>query len=158
LQFTESINTEYDKITGKKIVKERLVIIDNSILWITGFVQFQYEGKDKIIQPGANAIKSALMILDSIIINPSEPLLNPYSTLRQPLTVLEYALSKFHIKTNQPLAVLREGFRTLKDRDKDKDNIVKQKKNENGKFSGNFKAQGEELFAERNKRYIAKDE
>ena len=34
-----------------------------------------------------------------------------------------------------------------KDKDKDKDTITKNKKN--GKFSGNFKAQGEELFAER---------
>jgi len=36
----------------------------------------------------------------------------------------------------------------IKDKDKDKD-IVKLKKEKNGKFSGNFKAQGEELFAER---------
>lgn len=38
----------------------------------------------------------------------------------------------------------------IKDKDKDKDkDIVKLKKNQNEKFSGNFKAQGEELFANR---------
>ena len=38
----------------------------------------------------------------------------------------------------------------IKDKSKDKDkDIVKLKKEKNGKFSGNFKAQGEELFAER---------
>jgi len=35
----------------------------------------------------------------------------------------------------------------IKDKSKDKDiSIVKHKKNENGKFSGNFKSQGEEFF------------
>lgn len=38
----------------------------------------------------------------------------------------------------------------IKDKSKDKDkDIVKLKKEKNGKFSGNFKAQGEELFAQR---------
>jgi hypothetical protein len=42
----------------------------------------------------------------------------------------------------------------IKDKDKDKDkDIVKPKKEKNGKFSGNFKAQGEELFAERFSRH-----
>ena len=39
-----------------------------------------------------------------------------------------------------------------KDKDKDKD-IVKPKNEKNGKFSGNFKSQGEELFAERFSRH-----
>ena len=37
----------------------------------------------------------------------------------------------------------------VKDKDKDKDNIVKLKNQKNGKFSGNFKAQGEELYVAR---------
>ena len=38
----------------------------------------------------------------------------------------------------------------IKDKDKDKDkDIIKHKNSKNGKFSGNFKAQGEELFADR---------
>ena len=42
----------------------------------------------------------------------------------------------------------------IKDKSKDKDkDIVKLKNEKNGKFSGNFKAQGEELFAERFSRH-----
>lgn len=42
----------------------------------------------------------------------------------------------------------------VKDKDKDKDiNTVKHKKTENGKHFVNFKAQGEELFADRDKRF-----
>ena len=41
----------------------------------------------------------------------------------------------------------------IKDKDKDKDkDSSNTKKSKNGKFSGNFKAQGEELFAERRSR------
>lgn len=41
----------------------------------------------------------------------------------------------------------------VKDKDKDMDNcIVTNAKNKNGKFSGNFKSQGEEVFAERIRR------
>lgn len=41
-------------------------------------------------------------------------------------------------------------YRIIKDKDKDKDkDIIKHKNSKNGKFSGNFKAQGEELFADR---------
>ena len=35
------------------------------------------------------------------------------------------------------------------DKDKDKDNISLTKNEKNGKFSGNFKSQGEELYAQR---------
>ena len=43
-----------------------------------------------------------------------------------------------------------------KDKDKDKDNTAITKNSKNGKFSGNFKAQGEELFADRNRRFTQK--
>ena len=72
-KFVTSINTEYDKMTGTNTKKERLVVIGNSILWITGFIQFQYEGKNKIVVATANAVNSALYLLDSIQFNPSEP-------------------------------------------------------------------------------------
>jgi hypothetical protein len=146
--FVTSLNTEYDKITGQSVTKDRVIILNSNMLWITGFLQFQYEGKDKVISYSANAVKSALYILDSIKFNPSEPfrtLPNP----SEPLSVLEYAIVKLHIRANQPLAVFVQGLRTLKDKDKDKDKVVKQKKNENEKFSGNFKAQGEEFFLNR---------
>ena len=74
LDFVESINTEYDKISGEKIIKERLVLLKDNYLWITGFVQFQYEGKDRLIKATNNMVKGALFILDSIKFNPCQPL------------------------------------------------------------------------------------
>jgi hypothetical protein len=45
-------------------------------------------------------------------------------------------------------------YRIIKDKYKDKDkDIVKLKRDKDGKFSGNFKAQGEELFASRANKY-----
>ncbi len=157
VSFISSINTEYDKMTGKKSIKERLKLVNNTMLWITGFIQFQYEGKDKTISYSANAVRGALWMLDNIKINPSEP----FRTLPNPseqLGLLEYGITHLHIKVKEPLPVFVEGLRTLMDKDKDKDNKFNQKKNENGKFSGNFKAQGEELYAERDRRYRPKNE
>lgn len=71
--FVSSINTEYDKMTGQKSVKERVKLVNNNMLWLTGFVQFQYEGKDKIISYKVNAVRGALWILYNTKINPSEP-------------------------------------------------------------------------------------
>ena len=159
--FVSSVNTEYDKITGSNTIKERLIIINNSILWITGFIQFQYEGKNKIVVFGNNVVNSALYLLDSLLFSPSEPLIAPHSPL-EPLTALEYAIRGNHLRVSQPLPVLRQGLAALKDKDKDKDkdNTVKHKrhgKSENG-FSGNFKAQGEELFAERHRKRLEEDD
>jgi hypothetical protein len=151
--FVKLINTEYDKITGSTTNKDRIIIVHGNMLWITGFIQFQYESKEKIVPATANAVKSALFLLDSIKINPSKPfrtLPNP----SEPFSVLAYALEHLHIKSNQPLAVLREGFRTLKDKDKDRDNLVKQQNEKNnGKQIVNFKTQGEELFAKRDREH-----
>lgn len=147
LIFAEAINTEYDKISGDKVIKERVIFLSKTCLWVTGFVQFQYEGKDKLIKSTNNMVKGALFILDSIKFNPWQPL----ATLGNPcegLTVLEYALLQFHIKANEPLAVLRQGLATLKE--KERDNVlVKHKNSENGKQFINFKTQGEDLFAKR---------
>ena len=146
--FVSSINTEYDKMTGQKSVKERVKLVNNNMLWLTGFVQFQYEGKDKIISYKVNAVRGALWILYNTKINPSEP----FRTIPNPseqLSLLEYGIKHFHIKVKEPLPVFVEGLRTLMDKDKDKDNISLTKNEKNGKFSGNFKSQGEELYAQR---------
>lgn len=146
--FIDAINTEYDKITGDKITKERVVLLKDNTVWITGFVQFQYEGKDELVKVTNNMVKGAFLILDSIKFNPCQPL----PTLANPsakTTLLEQGLNQFYIKTNQGLAVLRQGLATLKEKERGKDNIVKLQKNENSKFSGNFKSQGEEFFLNR---------
>ena len=152
INFIESINTEYNKISGEKIIKDRLVLLKNNIIWITGFIQFQYEGKDKLVKPNNNLVKGALFILDSIIFNPCQPL----PTLANPCektTLLEQGLNGFHIKTNQGLAVLRQGLATLKEKERDKDNKLNTQHEKNGKQFVNFKAQGEELFAKRDKEH-----
>lgn len=62
------------------------------------------------------------------------------------------------LEKNNLISMIPESFGNdyliIKDKRKDKDkDIVKLKNETNGKFSGNFKAQGEELFAQRyNKR------
>jgi len=62
------------------------------------------------------------------------------------------------LEKNNLISMIPESFGNdyliIKDKDKDKDkDIVKPKNEKNGKFSGNFKSQGEELFAERFRRH-----
>lgn len=62
------------------------------------------------------------------------------------------------LEKNNLLSMIPESFGNdyliIKDKSKDKDkDIVKLKNEKNGKFSGNFKSQGEELFAERFSRH-----
>lgn len=127
-KFVDLLNTEYDKVTGGKIIKERIRIVKKNYLWITGFIQFQYEGKDKTVSMSA-PVRTALLFLQSIDLL-QDSFDNGYVTLKEPL---------------------REGWQGGKDKDKDNKNntqIVKQGEDEKKfKPSGNFKSQGEELFA-----------
>lgn len=100
-EFTNNVNVEYDKISGKKINKERLRIIDKKYLWLTGFVQFQYEGKEgKVKWENTPAVISALKGLDGI-------------------GILSEGITKGYLHLHEPLRV---GWQTHKDKDKDKDN------------------------------------
>jgi hypothetical protein len=128
--FVSAVNTEYDPITGEKIIKERLRVVKNNFLWITGFIQYQYEGKGKRVTQTTNCVRSALAFLDGI-------------------GILNEALAKGYITLTEPFC---KGWLTLKDKDKDKDSIslTENKNHKNGKkFSGNFKAQSEELWVGR---------
>lgn len=64
--FVEKCNVEYDKINGEKIKKERLRIINNNTLWITGFIQFQYESKEGTVSPDVPAVRTAFQILEGL--------------------------------------------------------------------------------------------
>lgn len=97
--FITAVNVEYDKISGKRVHKERLLLIGESNLWITQFIQFQYQGKDGKVSPCVKAVKSALQYLDGI------------GTLHEGLTKGYLTLSE----------ELPEGFVSIKDKDKDKD-------------------------------------
>jgi hypothetical protein len=112
--FVAAINTEFDKISGVKIAKERVIVLENNMLWITGFVQFQYKNHGGLVNPESSPVRTALMVLEGLRIPPV--------TLAQPLhncqNILEYALRVKHISLTKELV---EGWKTPKDKDKDKD-------------------------------------
>lgn len=121
--FVESVNTEFDKISGGKVNKERIRVIGTS-LWMTGFIQYQYEGKDSLVNPDASPVRTALIILEGI------------GTLTE-------ALQKSYIRLKKPL---EEGWRTPKDKNKDKANSISNQKNQENGRSRNFSVQNESFF------------
>lgn len=62
--FLQNCNVDYDKKNGKKICRDRLLVVRNDYLWITGFIKFQYEGKSKKIDPTSKVANSAIEILN----------------------------------------------------------------------------------------------
>lgn len=82
--FVKSVNTEYDKISGNKAEKERIVIVGNN-LWLTGFIQFQYESKDGKVNQDTAPVRTAFLKL-------------------QGLDVLVQGIRKGYIKLSQPLS------------------------------------------------------
>jgi hypothetical protein len=125
--FIKDVNTEYDSVSGKKISRERLKLVKKNYLWITGFIQFQYEGKDKRV-PLTSPVRTALLFLKS-------------------LDILEESLSRGYVTLKQQLP---EGWEAPKEKDKDKDNVLsltKENKN-NGKQFRSTKSQGADLYAD----------
>jgi hypothetical protein len=130
-EFINEMNLDYDKINGEKTHKERVKIIKNNNLWITGFIQFQYESKEKLVSESA-CVKTALSILRGLDIY-DEALNKGYVTLRQK----EVTLTEKEVTLNQNDITLSEGAIRLKDKDKDKDtyttinNTIKNNNTEN---------------------------
>ena len=133
-KFSKMCNTEYDKMTGEISFKERIRVLDKGYLWVTGFIQFQYNGKNGLVNIWAAPVVTALQRLSSF-------------------NLLQESINKGYIRLSEGLP---EGYLTPKDKDKGKDKVYSVKQKNNGKtetgYSGNFKAQGEELFAERDRR------
>lgn len=92
-QFVEACNTDFDKETGERIFRERILMVGKGILWLTGFIRFQYENKDFQVNPEVPVIKSALQIL------------NGYGILNE-------ALDKGYITLSKPFATLSKPTRT----------------------------------------------
>lgn len=136
--FVKLCNTEFDKMTGERSFKERVRVLDKGYVWVTGFIQFQYKGKEGLVNPYYAPVKTALQILSGY-------------------GVLEEALNKTYITLTEPLP---EGYLTPKEKDKRKDSIsltnthIKNKNNGETapKYGVNFKAQGEQLLAQRDAR------
>lgn len=125
--FVDKCNIEYDKLSGAKSYKERLRILNKGYLWVTGFIQFQYKGKEGLVNPSAKPVITAFQILSGN-------------------NLLEEALNKGYITLTEPFDM---GLITPKEKDKDKV-LVKHKTHQNGERVGvNFKAQSEELFIRR---------
>lgn len=97
--FVAECNQDFDKLTGQPLLKERIIVHENQIIWITGFVQFQYENKQSLVNPKVPVVRSSLELLKGF-------------------GILQQALDKGYIRLTQPLENPTE---TLKDKDKDKD-------------------------------------
>lgn len=65
---------------------------------------------------------------------------------------IEKLFIKFDLKMSSIRGVL-DYIDGVKDKDKDKDSLVKQKSSDNGKQFSNFKTQGQDLFAKRDKEH-----
>lgn len=100
--FINSVNTEFDPSTGKKTKKDRILLGKRNFLVLTGFVQFQYEGKHKKVNPATAPVRTALLFLQSI-------------------DILDILIDKGYVSLSEPL---REGWQRPKDKDKDKDKDI----------------------------------
>lgn len=128
--FLVSCNTEYNKTNGQRDYKERLRKLDKGYLWVIGFIQFQYKGKEGLVNPYAKPVTTALQILSG-------------------LKLLEEALNNSYITLTE---VLPEGYLTPKDKEKDKDKVYlnnAEKNSKNGKYSSSFRTQNENLSLKR---------
>lgn len=118
--FINEMNSDFDKINGKKIEKERVKILKNNNLWITGFIQFQYESKEKVVSE-SSCVKTALLILKG-------------------LEIYEESLSKGYITLKKKDVTLDNGLITDKDKDTHNTLINNNKnKDENLKNSNLFR-------------------
>lgn len=100
-KFMDACNQDFDKQNGEKISRERIKMVNKNTVWLTGFIRFQYENKDFMINPDVPAINSALTIL------------NGYG-------ILDEGIDKGYITLSKPYTK-RTGRTRDKDRDIDKD-------------------------------------
>lgn len=86
--FIEACNRDFDPFTGEAIMRQRVRLIKGNILWLTGFVQFQYEAKDtQEVNPNGNFAKGAIGVLEAYgLLN--EAIEKGYLTLSNPIDTL----------------------------------------------------------------------
>jgi hypothetical protein len=59
--FLKEVNRDYNKLTGEPVKRNRVMLIANDTkLWLTGFISFQYEKGTSGVNAGIPAIKGAL--------------------------------------------------------------------------------------------------
>ena len=59
--FIQEVNKDYDKLTGDPITVKRIMLVSNNTkLWFTGFISFQYEKGNNGVNPNIPAIIGVL--------------------------------------------------------------------------------------------------
>ena len=128
-EFINEMNLDFDKINGNKKYKERVKVIKDNNLWITGFMQFQYESKEKLISINP-CVKTALQILNG-------------------LDVYKEGIDKGYLTLKKKIITESNSYES----DKDKDNILLN--NKINKVPQNFISNG---TWEDEKKYFLADE
>lgn len=114
-EFIQSCNKDYDAFTGKEIKRDRIRIVHDNLLWITGFVQFQYKNKDSDeVNPHGNFAKGAINVL-------------------QANNLLEEAVNKGYLTLTEPLDTLSQTSVRVKGKGKGKGKGNNNKKEKNSK-------------------------
>ncbi len=83
-EFLAACNSDFEKISGAPMYRERLRIIDNRYLWIVGFLQFQYENKEGKVNAHGGPVRSGLQRLMGLNLF-NEAVNRGYLTLALPL-------------------------------------------------------------------------
>jgi hypothetical protein len=110
--FVKECNLDNDKMNGKPISRERVMIVQNSHIWVTGFVQYQYENKAGLINANSLVVKSSLDILDSF-------------------KLLGLAIEKGYIRFSEPLKGPSNPLKPLEGvKEKDKDIVLEDEFNQ----------------------------
>lgn len=110
--FITLCNKDFDKLTGKDIKRQRIIQITTDRLWITGFITFQYGGKDQKVKTTNNIIKSAIELLKTFKI--FDLAVNNQYIIFEDLSSVP--------KSSEDLGTLRKGSedrRRAKDKEKD---------------------------------------
>jgi hypothetical protein len=97
-EFINEMNLDFDKINGSKIHKERVKKVKDNNLWITGFLQFQYESKEKLVSINP-CVKTALQILNGLDVY-KEGLNKGYITLKEKIITHDNTLETAKDKDN----------------------------------------------------------
>ena len=165
-EFINSINTDYDKFTGNKVLKSRIIIIKETNLWITGFIQFQYENKEGKVPTDGAPVRTALQYLQGLGIL-KMAIEKGYITLTKDLPKGYYDSDKGIDENSKVLNDKGQPLRNppirAKDKDKEKDkdillsnsNKVKIGEKDEKKQYKQFRSsasQGADLYVERIKR------
>ncbi len=109
--FVEKVNKDYEPTTGVQKGRERLITLSKGseglqraskgsegYVWITGFCNFQYAGKDHKIYPASASNSAICMLIGHGLIN--EAIEKGFVTLSNPIEAFERGKDKYKDKYN----------------------------------------------------------